>query len=53
MRTLGDMICRAHHSLELCGRPDGLVVHSDQKGEAVGHIEDIDVIGQPCRSWAD
>lgn len=38
------MICRARHSLELSGRPDGLVVHSDQKEEAVGHAEDMDVI---------
>lgn len=38
------MICRACHSLELSGRPDGLVVRSDQKGKAVGHTEDVDVI---------
>lgn len=38
------MICRACHSLELSGRPDGLVVHRDQKEEAVGHAEDMDVI---------
>lgn len=44
MRTLGDMIGRACHSLELSGRPYGLVVHSDQKEEAVGHAEDTDVI---------
>lgn len=43
MKTLGDMICRTHHPLELSGRPDGLVVHSDQKEEAVRHTEDIDV----------
>lgn len=44
MKTLGDMICRAHHPLELSGRPDGLVVQSDQKEEAVRHTEHIDVI---------
>lgn len=44
MRTLGDVLCRACHSLELSSRPDGLVVHRARKGEAVGHTEDIDVI---------
>lgn len=45
------MTCRASHSLELSGRPDGLVVPSDRTREAVGHTEDVDVIVAATQVW--
>lgn len=44
MRTLGDTSCRECHSLELSVRPGGLVVHWDQKEEAVGNTGDVDAV---------
>lgn len=44
VRTLGDTSCRECHSLELSVRPGGLVVHWDQKEEAVGNTGDVDAV---------
>lgn len=44
MRTLGDTPYKGCYTPDLSVRPGGLVVHWDQKDEAMGHTGDVGVI---------